>query len=276
MSCENETLNPLTKEEKEGLSWSVKHDYKKILKLQKSLSEIKSEPVSPEESVAQSQEEKMEPKLSEEKFQELWKRVKLGGGNNGKGSFGTVYSVRDEVSGKDYIIKVPNFFSQLSKYKSSDPEFFASLKKDIIVPPMQEEEKGNIVLYAKLAELDKENEKYLKAELYPIGKYIYLFFNYEDYGEELVIPPGTSYEEEDKLRDEYNKESRAYYLSNNTNFINQLGLDNLTDYVHISQFYSYVTYEIDINEYVYNVENQLKKLENNNKKHRFCDAFDNK
>ena len=113
--------------------------------------------------------------------------------------------------------------------------------------------------------VDKENEKYLKAELYPIGKHIYLFFNYEDYGEELVIPPGTSYEEEDKLRDEYNKESWAYYLSNNTNFINQLGLDNLTDYVYISQFYSYVTYEIDINEYVSNVENQLKKLENNNK-----------
>ena len=145
LSCENKTLNPLTKEEKEGLSWSVKHDYKKILKLKKSLSEIKSEPVSPEESVAQSQEEKMEPKLSEKKFQELWKQVKLEGENNGRGSFGTVYSVWDEASGKDYIIKVPNLFSQLSKHKSSDPEFFASVKGDI-VSTTQEEEKGNIAL----------------------------------------------------------------------------------------------------------------------------------
>ena len=141
LSCKNKTLNPLKKEDKKGLSWSVKHDYKKILKLQESLSEIKSEQNHNEKSSSV----QTEPKLSEEKFKELWRQVKLEGENNGSGSFGTVYSVRDEASGKDYIIKVPNLFSQLSKCKSSDPEVFAAVK-ETIVPTMQEEEKGNMLV----------------------------------------------------------------------------------------------------------------------------------
>ncbi|MBE6142790.1 MAG: hypothetical protein E7177_02230 [Erysipelotrichaceae bacterium] len=117
----------------------------------------------------------------------------------------------------------------------------------------------NLDEYSYSFKVDSNNEKYLQADLYAIEISVYIGLNYETFPR-VVIPSNASKEEEKQIYEKYNKDAEEYYNTNNEKYINQLGLDEIEEYICPSYGNS-LSYRFKTNEYSPEIDGLLKKIE---------------